>query len=430
MDREVILIGILTMLQKPRGTRDFLPDEMEARRSVEWRLRDVARRWGYREVCTPEFEDLDLFTMRSGEGIIEEMYVFEDKGGRKLALRPEITASVIRMYVNEAKVAPKPIRWCYYADCFRYERPQKGRYRQFWQFGVELIGADTAFADAEVILLAADMLNATGVTYDLNVGHLSLLKKQLQDLDPPAQRQLMAHLDKRNFDDLEATIRTLQKTADRHKHLEDLGNNLKNLVEARTLDEACEITGMIPEKERIGQMLGILDAYGVKYSLNFGIVRGLDYYTGMVFEGFAPNLGAENQILGGGAYRLAHLFGGDDTASCGFAIGFDRVMVSLGDLNHAKDTVVAVICTEEGRKRALEVARAFRAAGIRSEMDLMERGLGAQIAHASKSADFAVVIGRRETESGTVTMKNLQTGEQKIMELENAIAEVAEYGAR
>ena len=150
------------MLQKPRGTRDFLPDEMEARRTIEWRLREVARRWGYREVCTPEFEDLELFTMRSGEGIIEEMYVFTDKGGRNLALRPEITASVIRMYINEAKVAPKPLRWCYFADCFRYERPQKGRYRQFWQFGVELIGADTALADAEVIMLASDMLNATG----------------------------------------------------------------------------------------------------------------------------------------------------------------------------------------------------------------------------------------------------------------------------
>jgi len=410
------------MLQKPRGTRDFLPDEMEARRRVEWRLRDVARRWGYREVCTPEFEDLVLFTMRSGEGIIEEMYVFEDKGGRKLALRPEITAAVIRMYINEAKVSPKPIRWCYFADCFRYERPQKGRYRQFWQFGVELIGADTAFADAEVVMLAADMLDATGVTYDLNVGHLSLMKNLLEDLDLFAQQRVMAYLDKRDFEGLKATLEAMGKP--------DLLTSLTSLVECRNLYDAFDIAGTIPEKERIEQMVGILDGYGVKYSLNFGIVRGLDYYTGMVFEGFAQNLGAENQILGGGAYRLAHLFGGDDTASCGFAIGFDRVMVSLGDVKHKKGTVVAVICTDEGRKRALEVARAFRAAGIRAEMDLMERGLGAQIAHASKSADFAVVIGQREAESGNVTLKNLQNGEQKTMELVAAIAEVAAHGAR
>jgi len=410
------------MLQKPRGTRDFLPDEMEARRSVEWRLREVARRWGYREVCTPEFEDLELFTMRSGEGIIEEMYVFEDKGGRKLALRPEITAAVIRMYVNEAKVAPKPLRWCYYADCFRYERPQKGRYRQFWQFGVELIGADTAAADAEAIMLASDMLNTTGVTYELKVGHLSFMKNLVKDLEPAMQRKVRAHLDKKDFDGLNATLESLNKT--------ELASSLTALVATRDLAEAFEIAGTIPEKERVEQTIGSLDAAGVRYSLNFGIARGLDYYTGIVFEGFAENLGAENQILGGGAYRLAQLFGGDDVASCGFAIGFDRVMVSLGETLSQKDTVVGLACTNDGRKRALAVGKAFRDAGIRTEMDLMERGLGAQLAHASKSANFAVVIGKREVETGEVTLKNLATGEQKTVGLEAAIAEVRAHGAR
>jgi histidyl-tRNA synthetase len=410
------------MLQKPRGTRDFLPDEMEARRAVEWRLREVARRWGYREVCTPEFEDLELFTMRSGEGIIEEMYVFEDKGGRKMALRPEITAAVIRMYINEAKVAPKPLRWCYFADCFRYERPQKGRYRQFWQFGVELIGADTAAADAETIMLASDMLNATGVTYDLKVGHLSFMKNLVKDLEPAMQRKVRAHLDKKDFDGLKVTLESINKA--------DLLTSLTALVQTRDLAEAFEITGAISEKERMQQIVSSLDASGVKYSLNFGIARGLDYYTGMVFEAFAQNLGAENQILGGGTYRLAHLFGGDDVASCGFAMGFDRVMVSLGETTHKKDTVVGLVCTDEGRKRALEVGRAFRNTGIRTEMDLMGRGFGAQLAHAAKSADFAVVIGKREAESGDITLKNLKSGEQKTVSLAEAIAEVGAHGAR
>jgi histidyl-tRNA synthetase len=410
------------MLQKPRGTRDFLPDEMEARRAVEWRLREIARRWGYREVCTPEFEDLELFTLRSGEGIVEEMYVFEDKGGRKLALRPEITAAVIRMYINEAKVAPKPLRWCYFADCFRYERPQKGRYRQFWQFGVELIGADTAAADAETIMLASDMLEATGVTYDLKVGHLSFMKNLVKDLDPTVQRKVRAHLDKKDFDGLKVTLESLNRA--------DLLTSLTALVETRDLPEAFEIAGAIPERERVEETISTLDAAGVKYSLNLGIARGLDYYTGMVFEGFAQNLGAENQILGGGAYRLAQLFGGDDVASCGFAIGFDRVMVSLGEITHGKETVVGLVCTNEGRKRAHEVGRALRNAGIRTEMDLMERGFGAQLTHAAKSADFAVVIGKRESESGQVTLKNLKTGEQKTVTLEEAIKEVSAHGAR
>jgi histidyl-tRNA synthetase len=407
------------MIQKPRGTRDFLPDEMEARRSTEAKMREAVRRFGYREVCTPEFEDLELFTLRSGEGIMQEMYVFEDKGGRKLALRPEITAAVIRMYINEAKVAPKPLRWCYFADCFRYERPQKGRYRQFWQFGAELIGADTAMADAEVIMLASEALNATGVTWDLKVGHLAFMRNLLAGLEPAAQRRVMAHLDKKDFEGLAATLEGMGKSG--------LNNALTALVECRTLERAFEIAGAIPEKERVEQTMAILDAAGVKYSLNFGIARGLDYYTGMVFEGFAHNLGAENQILGGGAYRLAHLFGGDDVASCGFAIGFDRVMVSLGDAAPAKDTVAAIICTDEGRTFALAVARQFRAAGIRAEMDLMGRGLGAQLARAAKVADFAVVIGKREADAGQVTVKDLHSGEQKTLDVAAAVAEVKAY---
>ncbi len=349
------------------------------------------------------------------------MYVFEDKGGRKLALRPEITAAVIRMYINEAKVAPKPLRWCYFADCFRYERPQKGRYRQFWQFGVELIGADNAAADAEIIMLAADMLNTTGVTYDLKVGHLSFMKNLLTDLEPPVQRKVMAHLDKKDFDGLRNTLESMGKG--------ELGTSLVSLVECRDLDKAFGIAGAIPEEDRIRRTVEFLDTAGVNYSLNFGIARGLDYYTGMVFEGFAQNLGAENQILGGGAYRLAHLFGGDDAASCGFAIGFDRVMVSLGDIPEKKDLVVAIVCTAEGRLHALRVAGMFRNSGIRTEMDLMERGLGAQLAHASKTADFAVVIGQREAVSGNVTLKNLLSGEQKALDPQSAIAEVALHGA-
>lgn len=409
------------MLQKPRGTRDFLPDEMERRRLIEQRMREAARRWGYREVCTPDFEHLELFTMKSGEGIIQEMYVFEDKGGRKMTLRPEVTAAVLRMYVNEGKVLPKPLRWCYFADCFRYERPQKGRYRQFWQFGVELIGADTASADAEVIMLADDTLRSTGVTFDLHVGHLAPMKHLLSGLDPGDQRAIMAYLDKHDQKGLEAVLFG--------KNLTHLAEPLAALGECRTVSEVFEVAGDVPERARIEETFTLLDSQEIDYRPDFGIARGLDYYTGMVFEGFAKNLGAENQILGGGTYRLAHLFGGDDVASCGFAIGFDRVMVSIGDFELAHEPVVGIVSTPEGRARALDVARAFRAAGIRAEADLMQRGMGAQVSHAAKTADFAAVLGKREVEAGTVTLKNLHSGEQQERSLEEAIAEVARHGA-
>jgi histidyl-tRNA synthetase len=271
-------------------------------------------------------------------------------------------------------------------------------------------------------MLASDMLNATGVTYELKVGHLSFMKNLVKDLEPAMQRRVRVHLDKKDFDGLNATLESLNRA--------DLAASLTALVETRDLAEAFEIAGTISEKERVEQTVASLDASDVKYSLNFGIARGLDYYTGIVFEGFAQNLGAENQILGGGAYRLAHLFGGDDVASCGFAVGFDRVMVSLGETTAKKDTVVGLVSMPEGRKRALEVGRAFRDAGIRTEMNLMERGLGAQLAHASKSADFAVVIGKQEAEAGEVTLKNLHSGEQKTISLDAALAEVRAHGAR
>ncbi len=409
------------MLQKPRGTRDFLPDEMERRRLIERRMREAARRWGYREVSTPDFEHLELFTMKSGEGIIQEMYVFEDKGGRQMTLRPEVTAAVLRMYVNEGKVLPKPIRWCYFADCFRYERPQKGRYRQFWQFGVELIGADTALADAEVIMLADEVLRSSGVTFDLHVGHLAPMKHILADLAPGDQRAIMAYLDKHDAAGLEAALA--------EKGLTCLTEPLAALGECRDITEIFEVAGDIPERARIEETFALLDSQGINYRPDFSIARGLDYYTGMVFEGFARNLGAENQIIGGGAYRLAHLFGGDDVASCGFAIGFDRVVVSIGDFALEGNPVAGVVCTPEARARALDVARAFREAGVRTEVDLMQRGMGAQLAHAAKTADFAVILGKHEVEAGTVTLKNLHSGEQQERSLEDAIAEVARHGA-
>ena len=410
------------MLQRPRGTRDFLPEEMEARRGLEGTFRDRARRWGYREIATPEFEHLELFTLRSGEGIVEEMYTFEDKGGRKMALRPEITASVLRMYVNEARVIPKPLRWFYFGDCFRYERPQKGRYRQFWQFGVELIGADGPRADAEVILLAHDLLTAAGAQFEIRVGHLAPVSSLLRDLDPAARKQVMGFLDKHDVQGLGAFL------GERGRG--DLSDRLQALRGVRDLAELWEITGEIPEKARIQEMVGLLDVGGIRYSMDFGIARGLDYYTGMVFEGFGENLGAENQVLGGGAYRLAHLFGGDDVASVGFAIGFDRVMVSLGEKPVPPGIRVAVLATEDGRARSFSVARAFRDAGITAILELSERGISAQLSHAAKSAEFAVILGKREVEAGTVTLKDLRSGEQREVPLSEAVDGVVRSDAR
>ena len=163
-------------IQRPRGTRDFLPEETEKRGRAKKAMQDVLERWGYQEVATPTFEHLELFTIKSGASVVEEIYSFTDKGGRDLALRPELTAPVMRMYVSELQNSPKPQRLWYFGNCFRYERPQRGRFREFWQMGAELIGGAKPDSEAEAIALADGMLKSVGVAGDIHVGYLGLIR--------------------------------------------------------------------------------------------------------------------------------------------------------------------------------------------------------------------------------------------------------------
>ncbi len=190
-------------IERPRGTRDFLPDEMEKRREIERIMREIAESYGYREIATPTFEHLELFTIKSGEGIVEEMYTFKDKSGRDLALRPELTAPVMRMFVNECSVMPKPLRFYYFANCFRYERPQRGRYREFWQFGVELIGSQSYLADAEVIALSYNILDSLGIDFELQIGHVGIMRFLLDPLGEERAAKIMRLIDKDDVEGLE-----------------------------------------------------------------------------------------------------------------------------------------------------------------------------------------------------------------------------------
>ena len=230
---------------------------------------------------------------------------------------------------------------------------------------------DSALAEAEVILLAEEILSATGISFEIHVGHLALMRSMLSGIPEQEQKKIRMFLDKKDFDGLSDYLSP--------KGMDDLHTSLTRLASSRDLQEVFAITGDLPERERIEELFSILDQSGIPYTIDPGIARGLDYYTGMVFEIFAKNLGAENQVLGGGTYRLAHLFGGEDTPSCGFAIGFDRVMVSRGDKAPPRRLVAGIAHTPEGREWALTVAREFRSAGIRTELDLSSgRSIGQQ----------------------------------------------------
>ena len=406
-------------VNKPRGTRDFLPADTARRRYVESIMRNVARNWGYSEIITPTFEHLDLFTLKSGEGIVGELYNFTDKGGREMTLRPELTAPVMRLYVNELQSFPKPLKLFYFENCFRYERPQKGRFREFWQFGVELIGSGKPDSDAEVIALADAMLKAAGVKGDLKIGNLAVIRTLLSGLEPEIVSKVMRLVDKKEYAGLEGLLEEIGAE-------EQLKSDLFHLIKLEgryILPDVKEIVGNLPELVSFEKTLKLLDAYGVDYTLDFGIARGLDYYTGMVFEVYAEGLGAQKQVCGGGSYQLIKLFGGGDVPSTGFGIGFDRIM-EICPLTPPAPKTLVMISKPDVHLEAIGFANELRKY-VPVHIDLMERNFKAQFSYANTiNADYVVIVGEKELEAGKLTLRDMVSGEQELLTLEEIIEKV------
>ena len=400
-------------VQRPRGTRDFLPEEMAKRKNVENRMRDVAQRWGYGEIKTPTFENIELFTLKSGEGILGEIYNFKDKGDREIALRPELTAPVIRMYVEELQRSAKPIKFYYFDNCFRYERPQKGRFREFFQFGVEIIGSPRPESEAEVIAMAVEMLKSAGVQGDLHVGNLGIVRTLLKDLEVEHQSKIMRYVDKKDDKGLEDFLDKIQAP-------DEIRGKLFHLIGLRgenAVHEARELVGGIDAIKQFETLLELLDVYGLEYQVDLGIARGLDYYTGMVFEIYCEGLGAQNQVCGGGSYRLVQLFGGEDTPSTGYAIGFDRIM-EICELKPEAPRRIVVVSFEDTRKEAITITQKLREK-VPAYIDVMGRKFKDQISYANTiGASHVVIVGKNELDAGKVALKDMKTGEQVLVTVE------------
>lgn len=413
------------MIQCPRGTRDFLPDDMERRRSYEGRLREAARMRGFREVETPIFEDSELFVLRSGPNVLKELYAFEDKGGRSLALRPEMTAPVVRMFVNSMSNDPRPIKVFYFGQCFRYERPQSGRYREFFQFGAEIIGGATPETDAEAIAAASACLKALGLRdYRLRIGHIGVLRQRLADIGVPQGRvaEVLQRLDKKEYGE----ARPL---------LGDMGvpeADIDALFDLTDTVGGTEVLSKVPGEagDWLRQVVSYLEASGVSgFDIDLGVVRGLDYYTGMVFEAEAPALGAEKQICGGGSYTLSELFGGERVFSTGFAIGFDRALLALekeGVTFECAGVDAYVLCaSDDVRVDAARIAAGLRDAGISTDVDIMGRKMAKALRYASSArARYAVIVGARDLANGEVTLRDMATGEQSVVPLDSLAATI------
>lgn len=438
------------MIQRPRGTRDFPPEEAHRRRAVREKMTDVMERWGYREIATPTFEHLELFTLKSGEGVIEEIYSFKDKGGRDIALRPELTAPVMRMYVSELHNAPKPLRLYYFANCFRYERPQKGRFREFWQLGCELIGGRRSDSEAEVIAMADDVLRAVGIRGDIHIGYLGLIRSMLMKVPEAHRQSIMRLIDKKERDALRELLQSIgaedigiielvslkgRNALDRAEQLISDLSSVEISKDTGSIHSAAETSGAggragarasaragrSPESEmdlsEFREMLELLNAYGVEATIDFEIVRGLEYYTGTVFEIYTSGLGAQNQICGGGSYELASLFGGAETFSTGFGIGFDRIMEVVGEVDRPRPPVVLAF-TPDVKIDAIRIAKRLRNIAP-VVIDVMGRSLSAQLKAASAiGAEQVIIIGRRELDSGKLVLRDMVNGSQEELSIE------------
>jgi len=415
------------VLKLPRGTRDFSPEEMDKRNYIENSIRNIFEIYGYREVETPNIEYLELFTKKSGEAILNELYSFQDKSGRNLTLRPELTAPVIRFYIDKLKMNPKPLKLFYFGKCYRYDRPQKGRYREFKQAGCEIIGSDTPETLAELISMSWHILKKVGIcNLTLNIGNLKILSQIFKELKLSENQKdiILPLIDKSLKKDL---IETLSEFGIDNKRID----GFLNILDANNIEE---IEKFIIDKDKIGDELHKLkkvfqflnNIFKINFRLKLGIVRGLDYYNGIVFEIENPLLGAESQICGGGQYELLNILGGKETPTSGFAIGFDRVIISLEHEAHKfpikKLDFYVIPINERLIEKGLEIIQLLRERNIKADIDLLRRGISKSLKYASSiNARNAIIVGPDELENNSITLRDMITGKQEIIKINKFI---------
>lgn len=405
----------------PRGTQDMLPDASGNWLAVEAVARGVCKLYGYQEIRTPIFEHTELFLRGVGETtdiVQKEMYTFTDRGNRSITLRPENTAAVVRSYLeNKLYASPQPSKLFYIGPMFRYDRPQAGRLRQFHQFGIEAIGSAGPVVDAEIILLAVHFFNKLGLT-DLN---LYLNSVGCPKCRPIYRERLQAFL----RDKLDGLCEDCRSRFDRNPmRILDCKNETCNQLSLG----APEITDCLCEEcsSHFIRLQELLTAAGISYTLNPRLVRGLDYYTKTAFEIQYSPLGAQSAVCGGGRYDgLVEECGGPATPGIGFAIGMERVLLALEKQNllPGKQTRTDIYLAPMGdaaQIMAFQLLDKVRKAGFSAEVDLMGRSLKAQLKYANQlPACYVAIIGEEEAAQNKVTLKNMETGEQQLVDAKN-----------
>jgi histidyl-tRNA synthetase len=408
--------------QAPRGTFDVLPGAARARTGVEEAAAAIFARAGYEPIATPAFEDTELFERgvgRSTDIVRKEMFTFEDKGGRSITLRPEGTAPICRAYLEHGmhKLA-QPVKLAYAGPFFRHERPQAGRYRQFHQIGLEAIGTDSPLADAEAIMLLADLLAELGVPgVELRLGSLGSLDARRAYLE-----ELKGHL-RANEGDLSKDVRErIDVNPLRAFDADDEGTQ-SVMASAPTLIERLEGD----DAEHFATVRSLLDTAGIAYEIDPTLVRGLDYYTRTIFSFVCEGLGAQSEVGGGGRYDgLIEQLGGPPTPAVGWAAGIERILLARGEEPEAPPRDAFLAVADEGqRERALVLAGELRHAGLAVEVDLAERSLKGQLKHADRIGARRVLILES---GGEAQLRDMESGEQRPVELGRLLDEIGSAG--
>ena len=413
-------------MDTPRGMDDLLPREVALKRRIEDVIREVFKLYGYLEVETPTVEYYELFALKSGEEIRERMFDFIDKGGRRVVLRPEVTASIARLVATKLKAMAPPLRLGYIADCYRYDEPQWGRRRRFWQGGFELIGSKDPLADAEILEVSYEVFNRIGLRdHYFRVGHVGILREILRSyhVDESVQDRILTLLDRKMVveafnlmkengvdEDGVQVIRELMKLEgmDLKRILVDASNLLSPWKEAcRDLENLCEIIDLARE--------GGVES---RIVVSLGLARGLEYYTGFIFEQSVPDI--KIALNGGGRYdNLIELFGGKPTPAVGCAIGITRIMQYILE-KKAEETptpsrprILLADVGDVSKKYVMRVAKILRNMGFGIEVEVLSRRLPSAIEYALKSGmKFMVIVGGREEAEEKISIRDLELRRQ------------------
>jgi histidyl-tRNA synthetase len=408
----------------PRGTYDILPEDSRKWNYIRTKFRKLAEQYGFGEIVTPIFEPANLFERSSGDTsdvVQKEMYKFEDKKGRVFALRPEGTAPVIRSYVeNNMGFSGGVTKLAYMGPMFRYDRPQKGRYRQFYQFGIESIGSNHPYIDAEIIAFGYHFLTELGLK-DFTVEINSIgCPNCMDDYNKALQDFIRPNLDKMCSDCQKRFEKNPKRLLDcKVKSCQEYTQNAPSMLDY--LDEDC--------KKHFASVQEYLTAMEIPFVVNPQIVRGLDYYTNTAFEFINNNLGAQSAVLAGGRYNgLVSMIGGKSTPGIGFAGGFERIILSMEQENlpfgeDIRPDAYFVTLGEKAELASFKIVSDLRKAGFSIKFDVDKSSMKAQMKAADKSkAFFCLILGEDELENNKIVIKNMEAGTQE----QYSISEISE----